>query len=237
MVHWARAGIAIQHKLLMYANRQARERDGLLPRFRYAAAKKWVCQRNSADRPWPHSRPVPGTLSRCWRRLHAKAGMTSLGVIVDSARYSLEKIISSRGKTLMADESNTETTETAPPAEAAPPRKRRGPRPKNVVSDATAETPEAVAAQPMRGRRKRADRSAEAPALPKPGERRSARAPEKPVGQSKRSKRRLRSQSSTTLLIFVSLKKRTLGSARRWPKNSELRTPICASDWVLPDHR
>ncbi|WP_255571497.1 SyrB-like regulator [Ensifer sp. ENS12] len=93
--------------------------------------------------------------------------MTSLGVIVDSARYSLEKIISSRGKTLMADESNTETTETAPPAEAAPPRKRRGPRPKNVVSDATAETPEAVAAQPMRGRRKRADRSAEAPAVAK----------------------------------------------------------------------
>jgi len=67
----------------------------------------------------------------------------------------------------MADESNTETTETAPPAEAAPPRKRRGPRPKNVVSDATAETPEAVAAQPMRGRRKRADRSAEAPAVAK----------------------------------------------------------------------
>lgn len=39
MVHWARAGIAIQHKLLMYANRQARGRDGLLPRFRYVAAK------------------------------------------------------------------------------------------------------------------------------------------------------------------------------------------------------
>ncbi|MGN7737894.1 SyrB-like regulator [Sinorhizobium sp. Sb3] len=79
----------------------------------------------------------------------------------------MEKIISSRGKTLMADESNTEITETAAPAEAAPPRKRRGPRPKNVVSDATAETPEAVAAQPVRGRRKRADKSAEAPAVAK----------------------------------------------------------------------
>ncbi|RDL47960.1 hypothetical protein BLJAPNOD_05186 [Ensifer sp. M14] len=59
----------------------------------------------------------------------------------------------------MADESNTEIVETAPPAEVAPPKKRRGPRPKNVVADATAEAPEAVAAQPVRGRRKRADKS------------------------------------------------------------------------------
>ncbi|MCY1330956.1 hypothetical protein D9M69_166040 [compost metagenome] len=61
----------------------------------------------------------------------------------------------------MADESNTETTETAPLAESAPPRKRRGPRPKNVVSDATAETPEAVAAPPV------TDRSVESPAVAK----------------------------------------------------------------------
>jgi hypothetical protein len=64
----------------------------------------------------------------------------------------------------MADESNTGNTEivaTAPPADVAPPKKRRGPRPKNVVADATAESPEAAAAQPVRGRRKRADKSAE----------------------------------------------------------------------------
>ena len=73
----------------------------------------------------------------------------------------------------MADESNTEIVETAPPAEVAPPKKRRGPRPKNVVADATAESPEAAAAQPVRGRRKRADKAAdgklsvEAPAVRK----------------------------------------------------------------------
>ncbi|WDZ81595.1 SyrB-like regulator (plasmid) [Ensifer adhaerens] len=62
----------------------------------------------------------------------------------------------------MADESNTEIVETAPLAEVAPPKKRRGPRPKNVVAEATAELPEAGAAQPVRGRRKRADKSADA---------------------------------------------------------------------------
>ncbi len=59
----------------------------------------------------------------------------------------------------MADESNTEIVETAPAAEVAPPKKRRGPRPKNVVADATAEPP--AAAQPARGRKKRADKSAD----------------------------------------------------------------------------
>ncbi|MEI2300966.1 SyrB-like regulator [Ensifer sp. MJa1] len=67
----------------------------------------------------------------------------------------------------MADESNTEIVETAPPAEVAPPKKRRGPRPKNVVAEATAELPAAAAAQPVRGRRKRADNAAEAPATGK----------------------------------------------------------------------
>ncbi|KSV66650.1 hypothetical protein N182_35120 [Sinorhizobium sp. GL2] len=59
----------------------------------------------------------------------------------------------------MADESNTEIVETAPASEVAPPKKRRGPRPKNVVEDATAEPP--AAAQPARGRKKRADKSAD----------------------------------------------------------------------------
>ncbi len=59
----------------------------------------------------------------------------------------------------MADESNTEIVETAPAAEVAPPKKRRGPRPKNVVADAAAEPP--AAAQPARGRKKRADKSAD----------------------------------------------------------------------------
>ena len=60
----------------------------------------------------------------------------------------------------MADENNSENAETAPAAEVAPPKKRRGPRPKNVVSGATAETSEADAAQTVRGRRKRPDKSA-----------------------------------------------------------------------------
>ncbi|WP_457588971.1 SyrB-like regulator [Ensifer canadensis] len=59
----------------------------------------------------------------------------------------------------MGDENNTVVTETAPAAEVAPPKKRRGPRPKSVVLDATAETPEADAAQPARGRRKGANKS------------------------------------------------------------------------------
>ncbi|MFK3968815.1 SyrB-like regulator [Ensifer adhaerens] len=59
----------------------------------------------------------------------------------------------------MADESNTEIVETAPAAEVAPPKKRRGPRLKNVVADATAEPP--AAAQPASGRKKRADKSAD----------------------------------------------------------------------------
>ncbi|UTV40674.1 SyrB-like regulator (plasmid) [Ensifer adhaerens] len=62
----------------------------------------------------------------------------------------------------MADESNTgntEIVETAPPAEVATPKKRRGPRPKNVAADATAESPEAAAAQPAKAGRKRADKS------------------------------------------------------------------------------
>ena len=49
--------------------------------------------------------------------------------------------------------------ETAPAAEVAPPKKRRGPRLKNVVADATAGPP--AAAQPARGRKKRADKSAD----------------------------------------------------------------------------
>lgn len=61
----------------------------------------------------------------------------------------------------MADESNTEIVETAPPAEVAPPKKRRGPRPKNVVAEASAELPTATTAQPVRRRRKRADKSAD----------------------------------------------------------------------------
>ncbi len=61
----------------------------------------------------------------------------------------------------MVDESNTEIVETAPPAEVAPPKKRRGPRPKNVVAETTADVPGAAAAQPVRGRRKRADKSAD----------------------------------------------------------------------------
>ena len=65
----------------------------------------------------------------------------------------------------MADENNTNDNtgalEATPPTEIAPPKKRRGPRPKNIVSEATAETPEAVAAQPVRGRRKRADKPAD----------------------------------------------------------------------------
>ncbi|MCY1231657.1 hypothetical protein D9M68_612290 [compost metagenome] len=145
----------------MYANRQARGRDGLLPDSGTLSQKKWVASGTA--------RTAPGRIrGRYLVRFPAagdgftlKAGMTSLGVIVDSARCSLEKILSSRGKTLMADESNTETTETAPLAESAPPRKRRGPRPKNVVSDATAETPEAVAAPPV------TDRSVESPAVAK----------------------------------------------------------------------
>ncbi|SDN34886.1 hypothetical protein [Ensifer sp. YR511] len=61
----------------------------------------------------------------------------------------------------MADENDTVTTETASPAEVAPLKKRRGPRPKNVVLGTTAETPEADAAQTVRGRRKGADKSAD----------------------------------------------------------------------------
>ncbi|KSV74455.1 hypothetical protein N182_27830 [Sinorhizobium sp. GL2] len=62
----------------------------------------------------------------------------------------------------MTDESNTEIAETALPTEAAPPKKRGGPRPKNVVSDASAETPEVGAAHAMKRRRKRADKSTDA---------------------------------------------------------------------------
>jgi len=66
----------------------------------------------------------------------------------------------------MADENNTQDNtdalEATPPTEIAPPKKRRGPRPKNIVSEATAETPEAAAAQPVGGRRKRADKPADA---------------------------------------------------------------------------
>ncbi|MGO4622341.1 hypothetical protein AB4Z53_20095 [Ensifer sp. 2TAB8] len=98
-------------------------------------------------------------------------------------------------ETIMADESNTEIVETAPPAEVAPPKKRRGPRPKNVVAETTADVPGAAAAQPVRGQL----------------------------------------QSSTTLQIFSSSKKRTRGCARRWPKNCGPRTPTCASGWALPD--
>ncbi len=65
----------------------------------------------------------------------------------------------------MADENNTkdntDALEATPPTEIAPPKKHRGPRPKNIVSEATAETPEAVAAQPLRGRRKRTDKPAD----------------------------------------------------------------------------
>jgi hypothetical protein len=91
-----------------------------------------------------------------------------------------KKMIGLRGEILMADESNTEIVETVPPAEVAPPKKRRGPRPKNVVADVTAEVPEAAAAQPARGRRKRADKSAdgklsgEAPAVVKTRAKRGA---------------------------------------------------------------
>ena len=88
----------------------------------------------------------------------------------------------------MADESNTEIVETAPPAEVAPPKKRRGPRPKNVVADATAEAPEAAAAQPVRGRRKRADKAAdgklsvEAPAVRKTRAKKVAKGAGEPRG-------------------------------------------------------
>ncbi|MBD9641751.1 SyrB-like regulator [Ensifer sp. ENS07] len=61
----------------------------------------------------------------------------------------------------MTDESNTEIAENAPPADLAPPKKRRGPRPKNVVADTVVDTPEAESAQPLKGRRKRLDKSAE----------------------------------------------------------------------------
>ncbi|MBD9626319.1 SyrB-like regulator [Ensifer sp. ENS06] len=67
----------------------------------------------------------------------------------------------------MADENNTEIDEIVPPAEVAPPKKRRGLRPKNVASEAIAETPEADVAQPARGRRKRADKPAKEQAVSK----------------------------------------------------------------------
>ncbi|PSS60573.1 SyrB-like regulator [Ensifer sp. NM-2] len=63
----------------------------------------------------------------------------------------------------MADENNIELTETTAPAEL-PPKKRRGPRPKNVASETTAEAPGANVAQPARGRRKRSEKSEDAPA-------------------------------------------------------------------------
>lgn len=61
----------------------------------------------------------------------------------------------------MADENNIETVETTTPAEIAPPKKRRGPKPKNVVAEAVAETPKADVAKTGRGRRKNTAKSAD----------------------------------------------------------------------------
>ena len=66
----------------------------------------------------------------------------------------------------MADENNIETVETTTPAEIAPAKKRRGPRAKNVATEATAETaPTADGAKAGRGRRKNASRSTDDVAL------------------------------------------------------------------------
>ncbi len=56
----------------------------------------------------------------------------------------------------MSDESNTEIVVTTPTAEAAPPKKRRGSRPKKVVSEATAEMPAADGAETVKVPGKRA---------------------------------------------------------------------------------
>lgn len=63
----------------------------------------------------------------------------------------------------MADENKIETVETTTPADIAPPKKRRGPKPKNVAVEAAAESPKADVAKaaPVRGRRKNAAKAAE----------------------------------------------------------------------------
>lgn len=62
----------------------------------------------------------------------------------------------------MADDNNIETVETTTtPAEIEPPKKRRGPKPKNVAAEATAEAPKEDGVKTGRGRRKKSATSAE----------------------------------------------------------------------------
>ncbi|KSV68943.1 hypothetical protein N183_30515 [Sinorhizobium sp. Sb3] len=56
----------------------------------------------------------------------------------------------------MADENETHTTETATPAEIAPPTKRRSRQPNKVALKATEEPSKAHSGKPGRGRRKNA---------------------------------------------------------------------------------
>lgn len=90
----------------------------------------------------------------------------------------------------MADESNTGIGETAPPAEVVPPKKRRGPRPKNVASEAIAETPEADAAKPVKGRRKRTDKAADgkSPAMAQAATKTRAKNIAKGTGKTRRAR-------------------------------------------------
>ncbi|MBZ7927103.1 SyrB-like regulator (plasmid) [Ensifer adhaerens] len=63
----------------------------------------------------------------------------------------------------MADENNIETVEATTPAEIAPPKKRRGPKPKNVVSEIVSDSPKVDVATtaPVRGRRKNGAKAAD----------------------------------------------------------------------------
>lgn len=58
----------------------------------------------------------------------------------------------------MADENNTEIVET-PAVEVAPPKKRPGPKPKKVVSEATTAAAVTDTAPTVKGRRKRGEKS------------------------------------------------------------------------------
>lgn len=62
----------------------------------------------------------------------------------------------------MADESNVQVIEATTPEVVAPPKKRRGPQPKKVPSEAAAGAPVTVGEKPARGRKKAEAKPSEA---------------------------------------------------------------------------
>lgn len=89
----------------------------------------------------------------------------------------------------MADDNNIETVETTTtPAEIAPPKKRRGPKPKNVVAGATAEAPKEDGVKTGRGRRKNSATSAEGVTTVVAGGKTSAKNSAKGAGKTRAPK-------------------------------------------------